>query len=51
MTSVMISKKSLSSPWEYDSTNDRWYIEMGGERVIQVDSNGNIMAKGRLLKA
>ena len=40
-----------ASPWKFDSTLNRWYLEIGGLRVIESDANGNLFIPGRVLKS
>ena len=49
-TAINIEFTGAVSPWKWDSTNSRYFLSIGGVKVVEIDSNGNVMHKGRLLK-
>lgn len=49
MTHLMLKKASSLGAWQWDNTNNRYYLEIGGVKIAEIDSNGNMIIKGRYL--
>lgn len=45
----ILLKKVSSSVWRRDNTNNTIYAEINGVKVIEIDSRGNLIIKGRVL--
>ena len=37
------------TPWLFDSDTNKYYLEIGGVRMAEIDANGNLRLKGRAL--
>lgn len=46
---VILLKRQSTSPWQFDSTNNIFFMEILGTRVVQIDSNGNLSILGKVL--
>ena len=46
----VLLQSTNASPWQFDSTKDIYYLEIAGTRIAQIDANGNLFIKGRVLK-
>jgi len=49
MANIMLQRLNSGTPWKYDSATNTYYLEILGVRVAELDSNGNLAIKGRLL--
>jgi hypothetical protein len=57
MASILLQRSSGGggspgeSAWKFDSDLNLYYLEIDGNRVSQIDSNGNIIIPGRVLSS
>lgn len=49
MTNVLLKKRPVAS-WQFDSSNDKYVLDIGSVRVAEIDNSGNMKLKGRLSK-
>jgi len=50
MNHIFLKKQTAESPWVYDSTAKTYTLTIDGTDVAIIDSNGNLIVKGRVLK-
>lgn len=51
MNHIFLKKQTAESPWVYDSTEKVYTLIIDGTEVARIDSNGNLIIKGRVLKS
>jgi len=50
MNHIFLKKNTAESPWVYDSTEKTYSLTIDGNVVAIIDSEGNMIIKGRMLK-